>query len=456
MHRNQMRETRFEPKYEESRASPFRQQYDRPRDISPQRFSYDRTLDPRANPHSEVYDPRFNPASPLPDYHKFPQPLYEHGNERENTDRYEQKKFDYRYDDRFHKVPEDRRRPPAADERRHYADDERRHHAHDQHWQPAFAPPMQYRQGDDTPRVGYDGVQAAGRANTYSTRITDLLTSIKDPEVKDDRVSKLMEANKGYLVMVRVLQNDLGEVINAIQGSVSTLQAHDGYCIGFSETGLLHIVTPSHQMVAKHQWGKSEFAIVLFWFKDYIQARSWFQTGSLRFKQPDFPNSNSYACIAVPLTYGNHRDPMAFGPGNDEMTLLWSEYPRIYERYTEDFLHNYSDRVKDIIKRYGGNPYVSISQFTTEQPKELNKYGSPGYARLEPSREDKARVGRSWKNPWVDDKSYITVSIFPSMQHVAAFYQDKEYEDLRYKLSQYSDPVMVAIKLLKVRGTTRW
>lgn len=37
-------------------------------------------------------------------------------------------------------------------------------------------------------------VPRAGRATKYNARITDLLTSIRDPQVKDDTMEKLMEA----------------------------------------------------------------------------------------------------------------------------------------------------------------------------------------------------------------------------------------------------------------------
>ncbi|XP_060595839.1 uncharacterized protein LOC132749922 isoform X3 [Ruditapes philippinarum] len=406
MHQNQKRETRYEPRYEDQRASPQRQMYERTRDTSPQRYQYNRAVDPRANPHSEVYDPRFNPASPLPDYHNFPQPYYRHSDYREGPERYQEKKFDFRLDNRYHKMPGERREgQPKADE----------------HWQPAYAP--------------------------YQER-------------SEQTHKELYDQHKGYLVMVRFRPGDISEVINAIQLSVSTLSSHNGYCIGFSEPGLMQIVIPSHQMMAQDQWWDprnqtSQYAVCCFWFQDYFQARSWFQTGSLRFKQPDFPNSNPYQVVAVPLTYGSGRDPRPFGPDRDEITLLWSEYPNIYERYEYDFRANYSDRVRDIVRAYGGNPYVSLCRYRAGEPVDLNKFGSPGYARFEIPERDKERVGRSWKNSWIKPDTFITVSTFPDSDRVRSFYNDREFTDLRYKLSQYSDPVVVAITLRKVQGTSR-
>lgn len=40
----------------------------------------------------------------------------------------------------------------------------------------------------------FKAIKPAGRANKYNTRITDLLTSIKDPEKKDESLNRLMQA----------------------------------------------------------------------------------------------------------------------------------------------------------------------------------------------------------------------------------------------------------------------
>lgn len=44
-------------------------------------------------------------------------------------------------------------------------------------------------------------VKPAGRANKYNTRITDLLTSIKDPEKKDESLNRLMQAGDLFYSM---------------------------------------------------------------------------------------------------------------------------------------------------------------------------------------------------------------------------------------------------------------
>lgn len=78
----------------------------------------------------------------------------------------------------------------------------------------------------------------------------------------------------------------------------------------------MQIIMPSNQMMADNQWWNrsqgAQSAVCCFWFKDINQAKRWFESAG-RIKQPDFPNSNPYQAVAVPLTYG-HKATLPFGP----------------------------------------------------------------------------------------------------------------------------------------------
>lgn len=60
-------------------------------------------------------------------------------------------------------------------------------------------------------------------------------------------------------------------------------------------------------------------------------------------------------------------------------------------------------------------------RYKAGEPPDLNKFGSPGYARLEVPVE---RVGRSWRNSWLVPDTFVTISTFPSMDDVRTFYND--------------------------------
>ncbi|XP_052232138.1 uncharacterized protein LOC127845326 isoform X2 [Dreissena polymorpha] len=419
-------------------------------------MSYLNPRDHRANPHRAEYDPRYNPNPAPPTYQKFPQPIYYDRNENNYREPYVAPKFDFRTDPRFHReYPQQQQQAPLprqSDQYRSYDDHDRPAGDHQDFFQ-------QTHRDEDTgaTRKGYDEVPRAGRANKYTTRITDLLTSITDPPHKDDHFHRTMEANKGYLVMMRFLPQDLSEVINAVQESVSSIAAHDGYAIGFSEPGMVKILLPSHQMMAKDQWydprpgHSARFAVACFWFKDAMAARVCFES-TRRFKQPDFPNSSPPQIIAVPLTYGRNKDAAPFSPESDHLTLFWTEYPAIYERYKHDFLSNYSEPTRSLIKQYGGNPNIVVCRYKPGWDPDLNKFGTPGYARFEVHHQ---RVGRSIKNGWLLPDNFVTVSTFPSERALIDFYRDERYRTLLNTLPQYADPVMVAITLHRVRGTSR-
>ncbi|KAH3768883.1 hypothetical protein DPMN_170100 [Dreissena polymorpha] len=442
--------------------------------LNPERYEAKNIRDHRANPHRAEYDPRYNPNPAPPTYQKFPQPIYYDRNENNYDNRssptrqlftdpwagppdiYQRA---YRYGSYPYHTDEEPRhshnhppypygdrvgREPYVAPKFDFRTDPRFHREYPQQQQQAPLPRQsdQYRSYDDHDRPAGDHQDFFQQTH-------------RDEDTGATR--KGYDANKGYLVMMRFLPQDLSEVINAVQESVSSIAAHDGYAIGFSEPGMVKILLPSHQMMAKDQWydprpgHSARFAVACFWFKDAMAARVCFES-TRRFKQPDFPNSSPPQIIAVPLTYGRNKDAAPFSPESDHLTLFWTEYPAIYERYKHDFLSNYSEPTRSLIKQYGGNPNIVVCRYKPGWDPDLNKFGTPGYARFEVHHQ---RVGRSIKNGWLLPDNFVTVSTFPSERALIDFYRDERYRTLLNTLPQYADPVMVAITLHRVRGTSR-
>lgn len=106
------------------------------------------------------------------------------------------------------------------------------------------------------------------------------------------------------------------------------------------------------------------------------------------------------------------------------MTLLWHEFPNIYERKPNDFADNYSEPARRLMKQYGATPYISVCKYKAGWPQEPNKFGQPGYARYPQQNE---RMARSIKTGWIDPETYISVSAFPDMQSVEDYYRDSMF-----------------------------
>ncbi|XP_052815772.1 uncharacterized protein LOC128242593 isoform X2 [Mya arenaria] len=283
------------------------------------------------------------------------------------------------------------------------------------------------------------------------------------------------QTHKGYLVMMRVAPRSLAEVVNAVQGSVSSITASNGYCVGFAEPykehghqhphqhhtredlGKVKVLRPSYSYHNDAWWDprddrhQARYAVVVFWFKDASSARMCFESVG-RFKQPDFPDSNPLQIVAIPLTYGRNRDAAPFSPESDHLTLFWTEFPSIHEGELYDFMKHYSEPAKKLMQEYGGNPYIAVCQYEAGWGPDLNKFGSPGYARYE---VEQRRVGRPIKNAWLNPRTIIAVSSFPDMEALDAFYNDPRHKDLLGALGHFAEPVMIGVTLVRIRGTSR-
>ncbi|XP_052817895.1 uncharacterized protein LOC128243922 isoform X2 [Mya arenaria] len=465
--------------------------------------------DPRANPHSSQYDPKFDPYVPMPAYHRFPQPVYRNyddDNRRSptlqteqrqqpaysyytyNPPRYRQRPY-YSYSNRPPYQNDTYKSPAFMQSLPRYQQQQQQQQQQHQQYQPQQPqqrqpPPYDNRDfnspyySQSSPRPEDPNMPRAGLATNYNTRITDLLTSIRDPVVKDHSLRRSMEVHKGYLVMMRVAPRSLAEVINAVQSNVSSIAAFEGYCLGFAEpcldntreihmssqryhqeknNGKVKVLKSSYAVTQDPWWEPRDsrrsprFATVAFWFKDAVSANKCFESVG-RFRQPDFPDCNRPQIVAVPLTYGKDMET-PFDPERETNTFLWAEYPSIHERYNYDFMANYSEPARKMIRAFGGNPYISVSEYLPGWDPDLNKFGAPGYARKE---VEHRRVGRSIKGDgWVPPRSIIAVSAFPDMGALEGFFYDPQHEQMLANLSRYSEPVMVGFTLQKIRGTNR-
>ncbi|WAR13615.1 hypothetical protein MAR_027795, partial [Mya arenaria] len=284
--------------------------------------------DPRANPHSSQYDPKFDPYVPMPAYHRFPQPVYRNYDDPRYQQQQQQQQQQHQ---QYQPQQPQQRQPPPYDNR-------------------DFNSPY-YSQS--SPRPEDPNMPRAGLATNYNTRITDLLTSIRDPVVKDHSLRRSMEVHKGYLVMMRVAPRSLAEVINAVQSNVSSIAAFEGYCLGFAEpcldntreihmssqryhqeknNGKVKVLKSSYAVTQDPWWEPRDsrrsprFATVAFWFKDAVSANKCFESVG-RFRQPDFPDCNRPQIVAVPLTYGKDMEtPFDPEPQHEQMLANLSRY----------------------------------------------------------------------------------------------------------------------------------
>lgn len=108
----------------------------------------------------------------------------------------------------------------------------------------------------------------------------------------------------------------------------------------------------------------------------------------------------------------------------DGVTLLWTEFPNIYERYANDFVEHYSEPARKMMKQHGGTPNISLCKYQAGWPQDPNKFGQPGYARLPQQHE---RMARAIRTGWVDPNTFITVSAFPNMTTVVDYHDDGKF-----------------------------